>query len=83
MISDGFECGLRARSASLYDEPDGRMQAVTIDISKILCGLNFLRLSNAKLLSNWKIPDGLFIMSSHTSLSNQSISCVLGYGTPI
>lgn len=35
MIGDGFVCGFLANSSSRYDAPDGRIQAVTIDISNM------------------------------------------------
>ena len=74
MISDGFLCGFLASRSSLYDDPEGLIQAVTRDISKIFFGLNFLKQSAANGLSNWNIVVKSVAISAHTFSSFQSIS---------
>ena len=56
MILDGLCRGILAIRSSRYEAPEGLMQAVTSDISKMLLGWNFLSREKAKSLSIWKMP---------------------------
>ena len=83
MILDGLWCCFRASSWSRYDAPEGRIQAVTRDISKMLEGWNFLKQSAANELSNWKMAVRLLHISLQTFSSFQLTVLVCGYGIPI